>query len=108
MGDVHGQAGDDGCELFGGALMGDDPDLPCDPVRAVQGPDEIANASPPSHSQPQQPLMAARCVNGSLVRPDSAEEEPPSTACRQSMVAAPGGVPLGRGAPGQQQSPGGL
>ena len=52
--------------------------------------------------------MAARCVNGDLVRPDRAEEEPPSTACRQSVVTAAGGVPLGRGSPGQQQSPGGL
>ena len=32
----------------------------------------------------------------------------PSTACQQSEVCAPGGVPLGRGVPGQQQSPGGL
>ena len=71
--------------------MGDDPDLPCDPGRAVQCPDEIANASPPSPSRPQQPLLAARCVNGTLVRPDRAEEESPSTACRQSMVTAPGG-----------------
>ena len=52
--------------------------------------------------------MAARCVDGTLVRPGQAEEEPPSTACRQSEVCAPGGVPLGRGVPGQQQSPGGL
>ena len=52
--------------------------------------------------------MAARCINGSLVRPDSAEEESPSTACRQSIVTAPGGVPLGRGPPGQQQPPGGI
>ena len=79
-----------------------------DPFRAVQGPDEIANASPPSPLRTPQPLVAARCVNGSLVRPDVAEEESPSTACRQSIVTAPGGVPLGRAPPGQQQLPGGL
>ena len=62
---------------------------------------------PPFHL-PQQPLAAARCVNGNLVRPDNADEEPSSTACRQSTVMAPGGVALGRGSPGQQQSPGGL
>ena len=91
-GDVNGRAGDDGCELFGGVLTGDDQDLPFDPLRTVQCPDEIANASPPSPSRPSQPLMAARGVDGNLVRPDNAEEEPPSTACRQSIVTAPGGV----------------
>ena len=94
-------------ELFGGVLVGDDQGMPFDPFRAVQGPDEIANVSPPSPLRTPQPLVAARCVNGNLVRPDSAEEESPSTACRQSMVTAPGGVPLGRGPPGQQQLLGG-
>ena len=107
-GEVHGRAGDDECELFGGVLMGEEQGVPFDPFRAVQGPDEIANASPPSPLRTPQPLVAARCVNGNLVRPDSAEEESPSTACRQSIVTAPGGVPLGRGPPGQQQLPGGL
>ena len=107
-GEVHGRAGDDECELFGGVLIGDDQGMPFDPFRAVQGPDEIANASPPSPLRTPQPLVAARCVNGNLVRPDSAEEESPSTACRQSIVTAPGGVPLGRAPPGQQQLPGGL
>ena len=54
--------------------MGDDQGIPFDPLRAVQGPDEIANASPPSPLRTPQPLVAARCVNGNLVRPDSAEE----------------------------------
>ena len=110
-GEVHGRAGDDGCDLFGGVLSGDDQGMPFDPFRAVQGPDEIANASPPSPLRTPQPLVAARCVNGNLVRPDNAEEESPSTACRQSIVTivtAPGGVPLGRAPSGQQQLPGGL
>ena len=107
-GDVHGRAGDERCELFSGILMGDDQDLSDDPLPAVQHPDGIGNAAVAPLPQPQQPLMAARCVNGSLVRPDNAEEEPPSTACRQSAVMATGGVKLGRGSPGQQQSPGGL
>ena len=62
-GEVHGRAGDDECELFGGVLTGDDQGVPFDPFRAVQGPDEIANASPPSHLRTPQPLVAARCVN---------------------------------------------
>ena len=95
-GDVHGRAGDEDCELFGGVLMGDDQDLPADPLPAVQHPAELANAGLPPPPELQQPLVAARCVNGNLVRPDNAEEEPPSTACRQSVVMATGGVPLGR------------
>ena len=75
-------------------------------ISSSPSPDEIANASPPSPLRTPQPLVAARCVNGNLVRPDSAEEESPSTACRQSIVTAPGGVPLGRAPPRQQQLPG--
>ena len=107
-GDVHGRVGDEECELFGGILIGDEQDSPADPLQAVQHPDELGNAAFPSPPQLQQPLVAARCVNGNLVRPANDEEESPSTACRQSAVMAKGGVPLGRGLPGQQQSPGGL
>ena len=32
------------CELFGGMLIGDDQDLPPDPLQAVQQPDELGNA----------------------------------------------------------------
>ena len=107
-GDVHGQAGDEDCELFvGGMLIGDDQDLPPDPLQAVQQPDELGNAEIPPFQLPQQP-MAARCINGNLVRPDNTDEEPQSTARRQSTVMAPGGLPLARGPPGHQQSPGGL
>ena len=89
-------------------LLGDDQELPADPLQAVQQPDELGIAEIPPFQLPQQPLTAARCVNVSLVQPDNAEEEPPSTACRQSTVMAPGGVPLGRGPQGHQHSPGGL
>ena len=41
----------------------------------------IGNTGLPPSPQLQMPLVAARCVNGNLVRPDNAEEEPPSTAC---------------------------
>ena len=88
--------------------MGDEQDLPADPLQEVQQPDELGNAEIPPFQIPQQPLIAARCVNGNLVRPDSTEEEPPSTACRQSTVMAPGGVQLGRGPQAHQNSPGGL
>ena len=107
-GDVHGRAGDEDCELFGGMLIGDDQDLQPDPLQAVQQTDESGNAEIPLFQLSQQPMTAARCINGNLVRPDNTDEEPPSTACRQSTVMAPGGVPLGRGPPGYQQSPGGL
>ena len=100
-GEFYGRAGDDGFELFG-AVPNDDgsEDLCLQP--AVHQPDELQDA----HS-PVAPL-AARCVNGTLLRPGNAEEEPPSTACQQSEARAPGAVPLGRGTPGQQQSPGGV
>ena len=107
-GDVHGRAGNEDCELFGGMLIGDDQDLPPDPLQGVQQPDESGNAEIPPCQLSQQPMTTARCINGNLVRPDNTDEEPPSTACRQSTVMASGGVPLGRGPPGHQQSPGGL
>ena len=107
-GNFCGRAGDDGCELFG-ALPGDgEPEEPICPQQAVHQPDELNDARSPLAPLQPEPLVAARCVNGTLLRPGNAEEEPPSTARRQSEVRAPGGVPLGRGAPGQQQSPGGL
>ena len=52
------------------------------------------------------PLSGARCVNGSLVRPDNSEEESPSTACRQSAVHASGRIALGRGPSAFGKSPG--
>ena len=97
-GDVYGRAGDDGCELFGALPEGDEPEAPIHPQQAVQHPDELGDADFPPTLPPQEPLVAARCVNGTLLRPGNAEEEPPSTACRQSEVSAPRGVPLGRGA----------
>ena len=88
--------------------MGDEPEAPTYPQQAVQHPDELGDADFPPSLTHQEPLVAARCVNGTLLRPGNAEEEPPSTACRQGEVSAPGGVPLGRRVPGQHHSPGGL
>ena len=93
--------------MFGGMLPGDDQDLPADPLQALQQQDELGNAGILQFQIPQQPMTAARCINGDLVRPDNTDEEPPSTACRQSTVIASGGVQLGRG-PAAQHSPGGL
>ena len=107
-GDFYGRAGDDGCELFGVIPNDGEPEEPICPQPAVHQPDELHDARSPLAPLHQEPLVAARCVNGTLLRPGNAEEEQPSTACRQSEVCAPGGVPLGRGAPGQQHSPGGL
>ena len=97
-GDVYGRAGDDGCELFGALPESEELDAPVCPAHAVQ---------PFAPAQPEL-LVAARCANGTLMRPGQAEEDSPSTVCRQSEVCAPGGVQLGIGVPGQQQSPGGL
>ena len=47
-----------------------------------QHPDELGDADFPPTSPHHEPLVAARCVNGTLLRPGNAEEEPPSTACR--------------------------
>ena len=105
-GEFYGRASDDGCELFGAAPEGEDSDELCPQVAAPQ-PDELHDAHPPIAPLPQVPVIAARCVNGTILRPSNAEEDHPSTACQHSEVRAPGGVPLGRGTPGQQQSPGG-
>ena len=107
-GDVYGRAGDDGCELFGALPDGEEPEAPVCPQQAVQQQDELNDVTSPFAPPHQEPLVAARCVNGTLVRPVPSDEESPSTACRQSEVCAPGGVQLGRGVPGVQQSPGGL
>ena len=107
-GDVYGRAGDDGCELFGAMPEEEEPEVLPQLQQVVQHPDELNDADFLHNPPALEPLVAARCVNGTLVRPGNAEEELPSTACRQSAVSAPGGVPLGRGVPGQHQSPGGL
>ena len=80
--------------------------VPVCPKQAVQQQDELNDAHSPFAPPQQEPLLAAPCVNGTLVRPVPSDEESPSTACRQSEVCAPGGVQLGRGVPGVQHSPG--
>ena len=105
-GEFYGRGSDDGCELFGAAPEAEESDELCQQVAAPQ-PDELHDAHSPIAPLPQVPVIAARCVNGTILRPSNAEEDHPSTACQQSEVRAPGGVQLGRGTPGQQQSPGG-
>ena len=107
-GEFCGRASEDGCELFGAPLDDGEPEDPTHPLQAVHGPDELIDAHsslvPPQADHPG----AARCVNGTLLRPGNTADDTPSTACCQSEVHATGGVPLGRGAPGQQQPPGGF
>ena len=105
-GEVYGRGSDDGCELFGTAPEAEESDELC-PQVAVPQLDELQNAHSPIAPLPQVPVIAARCVNGNLLRPSNAEEELPSTALQQSEVRAPGGVQLGRGTPGQSPGPGG-
>ena len=105
-GEFYGRGSDDGCELFGAAPEAEESDELCPQVAAPQ-PDELQNAHSPIAPLPQVPVIAARCVNGTLLRPSNAEDDQPSTALQQSEVRAPGGVQLGRGTPGQSQSPGG-
>ena len=107
-GDVHGRAGEEDCELFGGMPLGDNQALLADPSQGAEQQDELDNAGIIPLQMPQQPMTGARCVNGNLVRPDITEEEPPSMARRQSAVLAAGGVALGTGPPGYEHSPGGL
>ena len=61
----------------------DDLDLLGDPTRNAEQQDELENAEvlPLAHAQ-QSPISGARCINGNLVRPDNAEEEPPSRTSR--------------------------
>ena len=107
-GDVHARESEEECELFGEMPSGDDLDLLGNPLQNAGQQDELENAGVlhPVHEQ-SQPISGARCVNGNLVRPVNSEEEPPSTACRQSTVHASGGVALGRGPPAFGKSPGG-
>ena len=105
-GEVYGRGSDDGCELFGTAPEAEESDELC-PQVAVPQLDELQNAHSPIAPLPQVPVIAARCVNGNLLRPSNAEEDQPSTALQQSEVRAPGGVQLGRGTPGQSPGPGG-
>ena len=95
-GEFYGRAGDDGRELFGAVPDGDDSEELC-PQPTVHQQDELHDVHSPIAPLHQEPLVAARCVNGTILRPSNAEEDQPSTACRQSEVCAPGGVPLGRG-----------
>ena len=46
-GDVFGRAGDDGCELFGAPLDGEEPEEPVCPQQAVQQQDELNDAHSP-------------------------------------------------------------
>ena len=105
-GEFYGRGSDDGCVLFGAAPEAEESDELCPQVAAPQ-PDELQNAHSPIAPLPQVPVIAARCVNGTLLRPSNAEDDQPSTALQQSEVRAPGKVQLGRGTPGQSQSPGG-
>ena len=105
-GEVYGRGSDDGCELFGTAPEAEESDELC-PQVAVPQLDELQHAHSPIAPLPQVPVIAARCVNGNLLRPSNAEDEQPSTALQQSEVRAPGGVQLGRGTPGQSPGPGG-
>ena len=66
-GDVYGRAGDDGCELFGALPEADEPEAPLYQQQAVQQPDELDDADFPPVLHPQEPLVAARCVNGTLL-----------------------------------------
>ena len=69
------------------------------PSESEEHQDELDNAAALQPSIPMpNPVHGARCVNGHLMRPMPADEEPPSTACRPNVVNAPGGVTLG-GAP---------
>ena len=104
-GDLHAREGDDGCELFGNMPEADDLDFLAAPAQNAEQQDELENAGVLVPAN-QSPISGAQCVNGNLVRPSDAGEEPPSTACRQSAVRALGGVALGRGPPGFGKSPG--
>ena len=105
-GELYGRGSDEGCELFGTALDAEDPDELCQQMAAPDQ-EELQQAHSPIAPLPPVPVVAARCVNGTLIRPNNAEDEQPSTALQQSEVRAPGGVQLGRGVPGQSPGPGG-
>ena len=63
-----------GCELFGAVPDGDESDDHC-PQAAVIQPDELHDAHSPIAPLQQAPLVAARRVNGTLLRPSNAEDD---------------------------------
>ena len=65
------------CELFGAEPVEEETEDHC-PQSAVHQPDELHDAHPPIAPLHQEPLVAARCVNGTLVRPGNAEADQPS------------------------------
>ena len=79
MGRTLWSRSDEGCELFGTALDAEDPDELCQQMAA---PDQegLQQAHSPIAPLPPVPVVAARCVNGTLIRPNNAEDEQPSTA----------------------------
>ena len=106
-GNLSAHEGDDGCELFGQLPEGEDLECRGDSEPCAGQQDELAYAEALDRVQAQaSPISGARCINGNVVRSVNAEEEPPSTACRQSTVNAPAGVCLGRAPPGFGKSPG--
>ena len=98
---VHPRDREEECELFGEVPPGQNLDLSCNVSENEEHQDELDNAAALHPAQaPLQSISGARCVNGNLARPDNTEEESASTACRPSVVHAPGGAALGRGPPG--------
>ena len=87
-GEFYGRANEEGCELFGAVPAGDD-DEDVALQAAVNQPDELHDTHSPIAPLQQAPLVAARCVNGTILRPSSTEDEHPSTACQHSEVRAP-------------------
>ena len=84
-GEFYSRASNDGCELFGAVPDGDDSEELC-PQAVVREHDRMHDIYSPIAPLHEAPLVAARCVNGTILRPSNVEEDQPSTACQQSEV----------------------
>ena len=108
MGNHHArEAGEEECELFDDVRPYQEESIPEVLAQHEAHQDEldsasIQNVSNANASSPSGP----RRVNGQLVRPSTPRDDSPSTACQASSVFAPGGVILGKAAPGFGSPPG--
>ena len=101
------ESGEEECELFGHVPPGHEENPPGVPAECEAHQDELDNASTPSVSNSMASNLAGPgCINGQFVRPTPPSDDSPSTTCQASTVRAPGGVTLGKAAPGFGAPPG--
>ena len=82
---MHARDREEECELFGEVPAGHEADIMGNPSESGERQDELDNAAALHASDSLNVLSGARCVNGHLMRPMPAEEEPPSPHADQML-----------------------